>query len=192
MLFDASPNDSVLLADLRQLVNPLEIEVKLEGQKVENNRVKVGCRAGPSCNFSNLLHEISHFIEIDKKRTIKNGWGLKYGLKVINPYPNRYTPAVFYEPQTDQQVWREIRVWAIQYNLAKRANIKENFEDLAESSVYLPAFPLFAKGLSDKAGIAKVAQEIEKLSSCQSYSLESILSQLETKKLYLKNYYAKH
>lgn len=51
---------------------------KLEGQRIDNDgNVWVGSRSGPKFHVQSLLHEMCHFVEIDRKRCYAYGWGLQ-------------------------------------------------------------------------------------------------------------------
>lgn len=105
----------------------------LEGQWVENGRIIIGERAGPSRSITNLVHEMSHFVEIDDARMCAFGWGLKRPQVVI-------CGQVCNDPKTMQMTERELRVIAYQANvlefIGKPLNILYNVGAL----VYVPDF----------------------------------------------------
>lgn len=179
--------DKVLLEEVRGFIKPLEIELSLEGQKVEEGRVIIGCRAGPEENISNVLHEFAHFIEIDEERCNKDGWGLKYGKWIDNPCRlSGYAPAGWHEFSTNKHIKREIRVWAFQVNLGLRFGLKIDIGELAESSQYLPDIFLYDRTVTnDKERRHLIAAEIEELAAQEQYNLESIIKKFEKKKLKL-------
>jgi hypothetical protein len=84
--------------------------------------LSIGLKAGPSYNIQNLLHEMSHFVEIDDSRTLKSGWGLKYGKWSDLPY---YAGGGFYEFSSAEHIKREIKVWAYQYSLSQYLKLPE-------------------------------------------------------------------
>ena len=171
------------LKDIQSFIQPLQIEIDLEGQKItdENNEIVIGCRAGPDQSLENVLHEFGHFIEIDDKRMNKPGWGLKYGKWVNSPCPNRYCSG-WYELTTDKHIQREIRVWAFQANLLKHFKLTIDFLDLAGAAPYLPDFYLYKNGKTDEERIINVAKQIEEMASTVEYSFEKIISEMNRKR----------
>jgi hypothetical protein len=188
MIFHNDVVDLEMLHDIRQMVDPLEVDVNVNGQDIRNGRVVVGCKAGPLVAISHLLHEVCHFIEIDNRRVLKWGWGLKYGKTVPNPYPTAYAPSYFQEFRTDQHIQRETRVWAMQYVLSKSVNVEVDAYNLAGSAKYLPEFSYFVKG-TDEEATKVIADRIEALAHTEEYSIDAIRSRLSTKRKCLLGMY---
>ena len=96
-------------------------EERVEGNRPQEISLVLGCRAGPSVETSNLLHEMAHFIEIDDDRCTLIGWGLRV--------PKIYIMGqVCDNTQTFQACAREIRTMAIQKVLHREFGVK--FDDL--------------------------------------------------------------
>lgn len=129
-------------------------------------------------DLDNALHELAHCIELPSKRITINGWGFKYG-KLYN----KGTPYECYEPQTPQHIEREIRVWAIQYRLYEYLHL--TFTELVDSTLllqtaqFLPGYHSFYKG---RDLIKEVWEQIE------IFTWEVVLTKLNEKKAYIKNY----
>lgn len=79
-------------------------------QGVFNGWLVLGAYAQCLTRVSFLTHEMAHFVEIDDKRALKDGWGLKLPEVLVlgNFYP---------EPLTCQATQRELRVMAYEENL---------------------------------------------------------------------------
>lgn len=172
--------DRGLLSDFRSLVAPIEIDEEIQGQSVDENRIKIGCRAGPSMCLSNLVHEICHFIEIDQKRMHKHGWGLRYGKRIYIPgYP------IFYEMNSIQAIEREARVWAMQMNFSKEKNVKFDLEDCVESARFINCFS-YVKGSSDKDKFATIQEKILAYAAQPAYAFDELMTELKRRTVLLK------
>jgi len=142
---------------------------RIEGQTCKDNIFYVGPKAGASCDLSNLCHEICHFAEREPPKLLKfplTGWGLSSGKYW------RIGARWGYEPSTDQQVLREARVWAFQYNLQKELDLSDDIRDLVESAVWLPAFCFWRyKGpdSTESGSIDRLKSYVEKLSKEYTY-----------------------
>ncbi len=85
----------------------------LQGQRVsEEGVVLVGNRAVSQRAFSNVAHEVCHFVEIDDARQQMFGWGLRRPETVV-------LGRICVEPVTRQMTERELRVMAYQANLTE-------------------------------------------------------------------------
>lgn len=167
--------------DFRSLVAPIEIDEEVEGQSAFENRIKIGCRAGPSMCLSNLVHEICHFIEIDQRRMSKHGWGLKFGKQVYIPgYP------VFYEMNSIQAIEREVRVWAMQMNFSKEKNVKFDLEDNVESARFINCFS-YVKGSSDKEKFITIQEKILAYAAQPAYAFGELMKELKRRTNKLKS-----
>ena len=113
---------------------PVLLDNDVQGQRVVDGKVIIGPRAGPESCYTNLVHEMAHLVEIDIDRINQHGWGLRYG-----KYWEIYGQSG-YEPQTDQAVCREARVWALQLNLLQEYGVKIHATEIVSSAVYLSAF----------------------------------------------------
>lgn len=161
----------------------LIIKKEFEGQKYIDGKFVIGCRAGPSCDWDNFLHEISHFIELPLHRLLKRpafGWGFSYG--PINEVFGR----AFYEPRTDQGVRREARVWAIQYNLSRFLGLKVTIPSLVSSAIYINSWSNWLyKRIPDeetdgyldreKKGLQLLEKYVQELSGKSEYLASSLL-----------------
>lgn len=146
-IFDqALPKDQeALFAVIQQRFfrdSPIIVDIHHEGQKVDGGIITLGCRAGPGINVSNLLHEMSHFVEIDDARIGQPGWGLRYGKYC-------YIPGCgWYEQHTGKSIRREMRVGVFQYHLGAElgfyADLEAFIEDYADTSRFLPSDALCA------------------------------------------------
>jgi hypothetical protein len=101
----------VIAGDWPQLKN------KLEGFSLGS--VVIGAKAGPEIHEINILHEMSHFVEIDEDRMGNNGWGLKVPSKWVYD-------RMCVEPTTLQITQREIRVMAYQSHLVEYVGADSN------------------------------------------------------------------
>jgi hypothetical protein len=151
--------------------NPVKIGQRFEGQGItKGNAYLLGCYAGPDQNVEYLLHEMAHLSEREEDKVIKRpyqSWGFSQGKYWEVPgYGSGW------EPQTEQSVLREARVWAFQANLQQELNMKVDVEDLVASAVYLPAYCYFKfkrvnKNLgykeSEEAGLAALATHVKNL-----------------------------
>jgi hypothetical protein len=143
---------------------------KMEGQSCEEKKYLVGAKAGPSCSFSNLFHEICHFAELEKQRIVKfpsSSWGL---------YPGKFwqiNTSWGYEQSTDQQVQREARVWAYQLSVQKHFGLDDSAYNLVDSVVWLPAWCFYrfkwGGAKHEKKAIYKLSKHVERLSKRNSY-----------------------
>ncbi len=112
------------------------IDWRLQSQRTAEEegrltQVAIGPWAGPEANISNLVHEMSHFVEIDEPRMACFGWGLR--LPEIWVY-NR----MCVEPTTMQATARELRVFAYQVNVLDYLGEPSSIEDLVGSMVHMP------------------------------------------------------
>lgn len=119
--------------------NSVRFDMNLEGMRPINGGICLGGRAGPSVDASNLLHEISHFLEIDEPRMTVRDWGLRIKSRVF------VGEMEFIEAQTAEACLREARVFAMQkvlaeglgfrFDKARSAHIIERYID---GSLFLP------------------------------------------------------
>lgn len=148
-IFD-SPNkiDKVALETIKNdffVGNPVSAIVDFEGQGInEQGDYVLGCRAGPSIHISNLIHEMAHLAEREIPKLLEKpykGWGFSFGKYW------EFGGRSGHEPNTDQSVLRELRVWAFQWSIQQHYKIKDKESktifDLVSSIVWLPAFVYF-------------------------------------------------
>jgi hypothetical protein len=109
---------------------PLSYDEKIQGNMIHENGMTLGMRAGPETAESNLLHEMAHFIEIDDARAFSYRWGLS------NPKVE-IMGRICLEPQTCQDVLREIRVIAIQSKLADLFDVPGQIEENVNALKFL-------------------------------------------------------
>lgn len=151
--------------------NPIKYKEKFEGQGIDDDRYILGLMAGPSCELQNLIHEMCHLVEIDKKRLIKkpkSSWGLSLG-----KYWQIGTQWG-YEPQTDQSVQREMRVWAYQHAISNALSLEEgSTKELVKSATWLDAFFIYryqtVKVNTDFEALSIMASQVEELSNIYNY-----------------------
>jgi hypothetical protein len=109
-------------------------EPGLEGQRVDPAGViYLGDRAGPSRDFTNVAHELSHFVEIEDRRLQISGWGLRVPTVEI-------WGTVCTEPRTHQMTDRELRVQAYQANLLEALGVRPDVPDMVRCLQYMPDF----------------------------------------------------
>ncbi len=147
---------------------PVRISYKLEGQALDKEgRFLLGCKAGPTIEASNLLHEMAHFAEREvealKKRPV-GSWGFKFG-KLVE------IPAVSYsrfEFSGVQHIERELRVFGYHLNLARKYEVGETAKSLAGLCRFLQNFLLY--GSSEEASLTIIEKRIEEAAAI--YTLE--------------------
>lgn len=156
----------------------------IEGQHIRANEKTylIGPWAGPAAEVSNVFHEMGHFAEreIEKLKKFPNsGWGL---------YPGKFWQIGVhwgYEPQTDQSVRREQRVWAYQISLQKHYNLSISPYDTVSSATWLPAWCYYQpfpkvenEGLSswDRRRLEQLAKDAESM-SINEYTFEDFQEQ---------------
>lgn len=95
--------------------------------------VVLGPWAGPEASIANLVHEMSHFVEIDEGRMTEFGWGLRV--------PEIHIAGrVCLEPQTRQATERELRVIAFQANVLTYLGFPRSTHDLVAALDWMPDF----------------------------------------------------
>jgi len=94
-----------------------------------------GCRAGPSRDVVNLLHEMAHLVEIPEARSVKPDWGFKLGKPFLG------AAGIDFIPVTAKGTEREARVWAWQTVLMEALGIPGKVEDLVRGAVFMGDFP---------------------------------------------------
>lgn len=120
--------------------SPIVIDWEFHGtQKIiyKNERPKqlvLGAWAGPRQCITHLMHEMAHLVEIDDKRILKHGWGLKTPEEYI---PGRYGHFASI-PVTAQPSLRECRVIAMQWQLQNYLGIEESPRDAISALKYMP------------------------------------------------------
>jgi hypothetical protein len=106
----------------------IRLDPVVQGNRIlENGVISFGASAALHIKNENLLHEMSHFVEVDQRRMAMHGWGLrcKTKVKVMGQYYN--------EPRTCQATLRECRVIAYQANLAELFDIPHDVVDFARA-----------------------------------------------------------
>lgn len=97
----------------------------------EAGRVVLSPWAGPEATISNLVHEMSHFVEIDEPRMTEFGWGLRV--------PEiRIADRICLEPTTCQATERELRVMAFQANVLDYLGFPRSVCDIVEALDWMP------------------------------------------------------
>lgn len=87
--------------------------------KIKNKKFMFASWSGPEAHVGNICHEISHFIEIDKKRCHFPSWGLKYKKWRGNETFGFYDIT----QDTNKAIMREIRTFGIQVVIHERHGI---------------------------------------------------------------------
>jgi hypothetical protein len=126
--------------------SPIVIDESLSGQRVRSNILYLGLKAGPDSHISYLLHEMSHFAEIDDARILESGWGFKYGA-----FSQIIMGREYREFSSTQATEREIRVWAFQQSLQESLGIKSPIKELVSVAIHLGDWANVAFG--DKLGL---------------------------------------
>lgn len=163
---------------IKNFLDPIQYDPKIQGQETEDGFVKIGPWAGPEADISNVLHEICHFVEIDEARMKDSGWGLRYPTQEI-------FGQTFHEFSKPYHIERERRVWAYQLNLNEKYGIRENAYKLASGAVFLDGFNYLIpehRGKTDKQAIKIFAKSIEKLAEEPKYSFDSFLKEFDRRK----------
>lgn len=106
----------------------------LQGQQVDDQgTIFVGNRAGHTRSVSFLVHELSHFVEIDDRRMQLYMWGLHVPTVVI-------CGTTCYEPTTRAMTERELRVMAFQMNLLESLGVPTRAHYLVEALRFMADF----------------------------------------------------
>lgn len=142
----------------------IQFDRSLEGQTIENKKFVIGPWAGPESNIANLFHEMCHFAErpIEKLQKFPvYAWGFTFG---------KYWELCGqsgYEPQTDQAVRTEQRVWAFQRSVQKHYGIEEDPYDTVSAATYINAFTMYllGQGKTDQEKLKILAAETEIMSN---------------------------
>lgn len=152
--------------------NPVKLSTGLEGQAISDisNHYLLGCVAGPEVHVSHLFHEMAHLAEREPEKLKEKpfgSWGFSLG---------KYWGILGkcgWEPQTDQQVQREARVWAYQLNLHRYYGLNAKPYNMISSAKYLPAFCHFerkhVKNIGDykkeeKIALSLLANQVDEMS----------------------------
>jgi hypothetical protein len=134
-----------------------------------------------------VLHELSHFIEIDDARALsQKDWGLKHGT-VLGKC--NYSGNTFQSHFTDTAIQRELRVLAIQFQLSQHLEVPVEIEKsvfllkdfLSTSFCYLP-------GNGETEKIAWAIAKVKELIQQPEYSLSQLIAEINRKKELLHNF----
>ncbi len=178
---DESNLDQDLLSDVLNMFfknTPVSVKPSIEGYRIENGEYVLGCMAGPSCDMSNLFHEMGHLAEREIPKLLERPWsGWGYGQGRYWEFGGRFG----FEAQTDQSVRREARIWAFQLSLQRYFGIQKSPYDTVSAAEYLDAFGIYARkeieGISPfseegkKQAIQHLANWVEKMSN-EEYTFE--------------------
>lgn len=172
---------------------PVSVDPKVEGYKIRNGEYVLGCMAGPSCDMENLFHEMSHLAEREISKLIERpyvNWG--YGNGKYWEAGNRFG----FEPQTDQSVRREARVWAFQLSLQNHFGLNISSYDTVRAAYWLDAFPIYARNEipdcqvfsseGQEQALRHLADWVEKLSR-EEYTFEKFCSNWNERMIALSN-----
>ena len=129
----------------------LTFDSEIQGNKIVDGRMVLGMRAGYESETENLLHEMSHFIEIDDARCASTGWGLSVNMAYFAGHPPGPDPRTFQAPA------REIRVSAIQRVLSQHFNIE--FDDFTWAKLIYDWVPGSCYVLAEFEGLPEWGDE---------------------------------
>ena len=140
-------------------------------QILPSGRMAFGVWSGPKLKVDILLHEMAHFVEIDRPRMALDD----YGLKLPNQQfiPGRY-PRMICHPKTMNMIARELRVYAWQRVLSQRFDDVWSPEGIAELMAYLPDW-YNVPGRSTEARSRWVAAQVRRLYAAKKYSWAAFL-----------------
>lgn len=136
--------DKSLLKDLAKryfIGRPVKIARGVSGQQITpTGAYRLGCKAGPSLGIEHLFHEMGHLAEREPEKLLERpdgGWGFTWGKywQIAN--------SSGWEPQTEQSVLREARVWSFQLSLMREHGLNPKPREMVESAVFIPAFCYF-------------------------------------------------
>lgn len=162
----------------------LSIGSNLEGNKVRGPSIKFGCRAGLSKDFSNLFHEMSHFIICPKSKILLPSWGLKY--KKTEGWFDRYGYHEYVVIETYQDVKTEIKtlVWqSILHRAFQVGSIDEHIDALS----WLEGWGLYEAEFENKQDAIKKTKTYIYQKSL-NYSFKDFMKRWRCKANYLKKY----
>ena len=184
-----SVQDQFILTHIKEQYfndSPILISESIEGQEVSDTKViTLGLKAGPSYLVYNLLHEMSHLVEIEDHRMTKPSWGLKYGNLIQIILGQEYQNFT-----STQATEREIRVFAYQQHLLNHYQIESSLSDQAKLCTYLGDWANVCYGDKlnhhDKAKALRwvEAQIFEKM---KIYTLDRFNQEWDRKQIILKN-----
>ncbi len=126
----------------------VQVDWDIQGQLTYNKKkaaqhevecgIFIGPWAGPEASLSNLVHEMSHFVEIDEERMDKPAWGLtRPEIWVVDRY--------CCEPRTTQMTMRELRVLAFQANVLEYLGSPVSITKLVSPTTFMADFYLLPK-----------------------------------------------
>lgn len=111
--------------------------VNFNNNKNSYDIMEINTYQSNSRDIHNILHEMGHFVEIEKERCNEFMFGLIYPNDVVISDELRI-PGVFSKPY---HIERECRVWAIQSILCEYLDIPHNIWDITSSFEYLDMWP---------------------------------------------------
>lgn len=165
----------------------LSVDMRLEGMDVtDGGLIKLGGRAGPTIEVSNICHELSHFVEIDVHRCAMPGWGLKYPEPQTVPRIGGMGGYIFYEFTTTAHLYREIRTWAWQYHLQKWAGLEESIQEITAACVVLPDTFLLIESYKSEEIRAKFIEETR--AYVEKYTIEQFMERFEERCRYVETF----
>lgn len=130
-----------------------------EGYYVEDGRFIFGLMAGPLQCVTNVLHEMSHLVELEMDRLLKRpefGWGLIHGKQV------QVGGRTYNEMSTDQALMREARVWAYQLSLQRYYGIQTSALDTVSSARYIDTWYVYRNKVTSEekaSGVVHVQRD---------------------------------
>ena len=137
-----SPEHKRVLAEFFQ-DSPIQVSSDVEGMKVFDNVLFLGMRAGPWRCLTNLIHEMSHLVEIDDARVLKHGWGFTTP-QIYMPGRHSYMASA---PVSIQPIRREVRVIALQWQIQNELGIHVNKRETLSALKFMPDWCNVPSGL---------------------------------------------
>lgn len=141
----------------------VDINPQIQGYKMLDGVYTLGCSAGPGRNLNILFHEMGHLAEREVPKLLERpnyGWG--------------YTSGRFwqigtswgYEPQTDQSLLRELRVWAFQKCIASHYGLEEPTLKMVAPATYINSFDVYRykHNLTIEKTLETLADKVDELS----------------------------
>ena len=114
----------------------VRIDLRVEGVEHDHDQaiVTLGCRAGPSYEVGNLLHEMAHLVEIPEHRAVERNFGLKFGSAFLSSLGIQHFATSY------QATMREARVWSWQFAVMRDLGLRPDISDLVRPAAWISDF----------------------------------------------------
>jgi len=154
--------------------------VEWNGKPYNRRTLVFGPWAGPRRCPTHVIHEMAHLAEINDRRILIHGWGLRL--------PEVYISAGQYsrmccEPTTWQATQRETRVIAYQMGVEEEMGIGSSVEESVQSLVFMADWWL-VPGKDNKERLSFVAETVTELR--KTFTLERFKAEWVRKNALLK------